>query len=179
MADFRRVDLCSSPQGGIYHAEKSELIFVLVLKPFIRIIHFIIIILKVDALLKTLELRESVKCTGHFALYNCLVLGHTKYKGGQRVYCNPFPQKTLYGSHRMDLVMIRPQGIDNGAFIVSPDTVWCAGVLLLFSAASMTDTGSKSFDCALVMVSTLETYDGPENGNCIIPVIIIFSLLKR
>ena len=27
----------------------------------------------------------------------------------------------------------------------------------------MTDTGSKSFECALV--STLETYDDPENGN--------------
>jgi hypothetical protein len=35
--------------------------------------------------------------------------------------------------------------------------------LLLFSASAMTDTGSKSFDCALV--STLETYDDPENGN--------------
>ncbi len=41
-------------------------------------------------------------------------------------------------------------------------------VLLLFSASAMTDTGSKffeseGFDCALV--STLETYDDPENGN--------------
>ena len=63
----------------------------------------------------------------------------------------------------MDLVMIRPQGIDNGAFVVSPESVWYARVLLLFSASAMTDTGSKSFDCALV--STLETYDDPENGN--------------
>ena len=46
---------------------------------------------------------------------------------------------------------------------MSPDTVWYARVLLLFSASAMTDTGSKSFDCALV--STLETYDDPENGN--------------
>jgi hypothetical protein len=52
--------------------------------------------------------------------------------------------------------MIRPPGIDNGAFVVSPDTVWYARVLLLFSASAMTYTGSKSFDCALV--STLETY---------------------
>ena len=29
----------------------------------------------------------------------------------------------------------------------------------------MTDTGSKSFECALV--STLETYDDPDNGNYI------------
>ena len=59
--------------------------------------------------------------------------------------------------------MIRQQGVDNGAFVVSPDTVWYARVLLLFSASAMTDTGSKSFECALV--STLETYDDPENGN--------------
>ena len=58
--------------------------------------------------------------------------------------------------------MIRPPGIDNGAFVVSPDSVWYARVLLLFSASAMTDTGSKSFECALV--STLETYNDPENG---------------
>jgi hypothetical protein len=32
-------------------------------------------------------------------------------------------------------------------------------VLLLFSDSAMTDTGSKS------LVSTLETFDDPENGN--------------
>jgi hypothetical protein len=40
--------------------------------------------------------------------------------------------------------------------------VWYARVLLLFTASAATDTGSKSFDCALV--STLESYDDPENG---------------
>ncbi len=59
------------------------------------------------------------------------------------VYCNPFPAKPFYGSHRLDLVMIRPQGINNGAFVVSPDSVWYARVLLLFSACAMTDTGSN------------------------------------
>ena len=118
---------------------------------------------QVTALLQILELQESAKRKGHFALFNCLVLGHTKYKGVQRVYCNPFPRKMFYGSHRMDPVMIRPPGIDNGAFVVSPESIWYARVLLLFSASAMTDTGSKSFDCALV--STLETYDDPENGN--------------
>ena len=63
----------------------------------------------------------------------------------------------------MYLVMILPQGIDNGAFVVTPDSVWYARVLLLFSASAAMDTGSKSFDCALV--STLESYDDPENGN--------------
>ncbi len=111
-------------------------------------------------------MQESAKRKGHFALFNCLVLGHTKYNGVLRVYCNPCPAKKFYGSHRFDFVMIRPPGIDNGAFVVSPDTVLYARVLLLFSASAMTDTGSKSFDCALM--STLETYDDPENGNYIL-----------
>ncbi len=92
-----------------------------------------------------------------------LVIGHTKYNGVQWVYCNPFPKKPFYSSHRLDLVMIRPPGIDHGGFVVSPDTVWYARVLNLFSVSAQTDTGSKTFDCALV--STLETYDDPENGN--------------
>ena len=61
----------------------------------IHIIHFIRIILQVDALLKTLELHGSAQHKGHFSLFNCLVIGHTKYKGVQRVYCNPFPAKTV------------------------------------------------------------------------------------
>ncbi len=130
-----------------------------------RIIHFITIILEVDALLKTLELQGSAQRKGHFSLFNCLVIGHTKYKGVQRVYCNPFPAKPFHGSHRLDVVMIRPEGIDNRAFVVSPNSVWYASVLLLFSASAMTDTGSKTFECALV--STLETYYDPDNGNYI------------
>ena len=89
----------------------------------IGVIVIIVIIVQVNALLDTLELTDSALRKGHFALYSCLVLGHTKYKGVQRVYCNPFPAKTFYGSHRLDLVMIRPPGIDNGAFVVSPVTV--------------------------------------------------------
>ncbi len=65
----------------------------------IRIIHFIRIILQVDALLKTLELQGSAQHKGHFSLFNCLVIEHTKYKGVQRVYCNPFPAKPFHGSH--------------------------------------------------------------------------------
>jgi hypothetical protein len=101
-------------------------------------------------------LQDSAKRKGHFALFNCLVLGHTKYNGVQLVYCNAFPEKTFHGSHHLDLVINRPPGVDNRAFIVSPETVWYARVLLLFSAsaATVTDTGSKSFECALV--STLE-----------------------
>ena len=89
-----------------------------------RLIHIMTHFYQVTALLETLELQESAKRKGHFALFNCLVLGHTKYKGVQRVYCNPFPSKMFHGSHRMDPVMIRPPGVDNGAFVVSPETVW-------------------------------------------------------
>jgi hypothetical protein len=99
---------------------------------------------------------------GSFALYNCLVPGYTKYTGVQRIYCNQFPAKPSYSSHRLDPVMIRPSGIDKGAFVVSPETVWYARVLLLFSASAKTDNGSKFFDCALL--STMEAYDDPENG---------------
>lgn len=113
---------------------------------------------QVTALLQTLEMQQSAQHKGHLALCNCLVLGHTKYKGVQRIYCNQLPAKPFYYSHQMDLVIIR---IDNGAFGVSPDTVWYALDLLLYSASATTDTGYKSFNCTLV--STLETYDNPEN----------------
>jgi hypothetical protein len=83
-----------------------------------------------------LELQDSAKDKGHFVLYNCLVLGHSKYSGIQRVYCNLFLAKQFHGSHSMDLVMILPPGIDNGAFVVTPDSVWYARVLLLFSASA-------------------------------------------
>ncbi len=115
---------------------------------------------QVTALLWTSEFQQSAKRKGH-----CLVLGHTKYNGIQRVYCNPFLAKLFYSCHCLDTVMIRPPAINNGGFVVSPDTVWYAQVLLLFSASAMTDTGSKSFECALV--STLETYYDPENCNYI------------
>jgi hypothetical protein len=113
--------------------------------------------------LVTLEFKESAGCKGHFALYNCLGIGHTKFNGVQLVYCNLVPKKPFYDSHRLDLTMIRPHCIDHGGFVVSQDTVWYALVLLPFSFSAQTDTGSKMFDCALV--STLETYDYPENGN--------------
>ena len=70
----------------------------------------IVVIVQVNALLETLDLAESAQRKGHFSLYNCLVLGHTQYNGVQRVYCNPFPVKQFYGSHRLDLLMIRPPG---------------------------------------------------------------------
>ena len=46
--------------------------------PIIGIIVIIAIIVQVNALLDTLELTDSAQRKGHFSLYNCLVLGHTK-----------------------------------------------------------------------------------------------------
>ncbi len=159
------VDLCSSPGVEKNLTQEKRLKYIFGGLSIIRIIHFILIILQVDALRKTWEQHGSAQHKGHFSLFNCLVVGHTKYKGVQRVYCNPFPAKQFHGSHQLDLVMIRPPGIDNGAFVVSPDSVWYARVLLLFSGSAMSDTGPKTFECALV--STLETYDAPDNGNYI------------
>jgi hypothetical protein len=149
------VDLCSSFLGSNKLAQKLFEHFIFYQIAIIEIIDNIVVIVQVNVLLETLVLTESAQHKGHFLLYNCLVLGHTKYNGVQRVYCNPFPAKPFYGSHRLDPDIIRPPGIDHGAFVVSPDSVWYARILLLFSATSQTDTGSKSFDCALV--STLET----------------------
>ncbi len=51
------------------------------------LLHIMKHIFQVTALLAKLELQESAKHKSHFALYNCLVLGHNKYKEVQRVYC--------------------------------------------------------------------------------------------
>jgi hypothetical protein len=118
----------------------------------------------VNALLQSLELRHSDARTGHFCLFHCLVIGHSKHQGVQRVYCDPFPKKLFHGANRQDLVFIRPPGIENGGFVLKPDSVWYCRVLLLFSFSAMTDTGSRSFDCALI--SVMERYEGARaSGN--------------
>ena len=63
----------------------------------------------------------------------------------------------------MDPVFVRPPGLDPGGFVLTPRSVWYCWVLLLFSASTLTDTGSKSFDC--VLVSTLEPLETSGNGN--------------
>lgn len=105
-----------------------------------------------------LELRQSDDRKGHFCLFNCLVIGHSKHPGVQRLYCDPFPKKMFYGRNRQDLALVRPPGIEHGGFVLTPDSVWYCRVLLLFSFSAMTDTGSKSFDCALV--SVMERHEG-------------------
>ncbi len=67
-----------------------------------RLIHIMTYILSGYCPPWDIEASRVGKTQGPFALFNGLVLGHTKYKGVQRVYCNPFPSKMFYGSHRMD-----------------------------------------------------------------------------
>ena len=62
----------------------------------------------------------------------------------------------------MDLVFVRPPGVQPGGFVLTPDSLWYCHVLPLFSASALIDTGSKSFDCALV--STVQTYRATEKG---------------
>ncbi len=154
--------------------------------------YYMYYIFQVNALLGTLEFQESAKCKGHFALYNCLVLGqkfllhsNRQLAENRHVMCVMekawFEPRTLgtgadratncatalvgAGSYQIQWC---PTGLlQSISSLVSPDTVWYARVLLLFSASGTIDTGSKSrsFECALV--SMLETYDDPENGNYI------------
>ena len=56
------------------------------------------------------------------------------------------------------MVFIRPPGVEPGGFVLKPDAVWYCRVLLLFSFSAMTDTGSRSFDCALI--SVMDRYQG-------------------
>ncbi len=60
----------------------------------------------------TISFREvgisTIKRKGHFALYNCLVLGHKHTMGSepQSVFSDPFSKKPFYESRCMDLVML-------------------------------------------------------------------------
>ena len=118
--------------------------------------------LQLHSLLETLQMQTSRDSSGHFALFNCLMLGHTKYKGVQRIYCDPFPKKGSTAPTEWTLsssvLLVYSRG-----FVLTPDSVWNCRVLLLFSMSALTDNGSKSYDCALV--STLETYATSKSGN--------------
>ncbi len=64
--------------------------------------YFVIVnILKVTALLRTLEQKQLAKHKGHFALFNFLVLGHTKHSGVQWVYSDPSPKETLHTTSQL------------------------------------------------------------------------------
>ena len=116
---------------------------------------------------------------GHLLLYRTLLIGHAKHSGVQRIQCSPFPKHPYFGANRQDLVFFRPPGVEFGAFVLSPDTVWYGRVLLLFSMKVVTDTGPSDMDCA--MISVLETHSGQLcPGTCIkcIKFIKCFKFIK-
>ncbi len=90
----------------------------------ILFLHIICTIFQICALLGTLEMQDSAKHKGHFALVNCL--GAWSYQIQQ---CTAGLLQSIQVScgdsevSWQDIVMIRQQGIDNGAFVVAPDTV--------------------------------------------------------
>ena len=88
------------------------------------ILVIVICVVQLHSLLGTLEMQTSRGRSGHFALFNCWILGHTKYNGVQRIYCDPFPNKKFYGAHRMDLVFVCPPGVQARGFVMTPDSVW-------------------------------------------------------
>ncbi len=69
--------------------------FLFFLFTIIGVIVIIVIVVQIHAQFEILDLTDSVERQGHFALYNCLVLGHTKHNAVQRVYCNPFLAKLI------------------------------------------------------------------------------------
>ncbi len=96
----------------------------------------------------------------------------TKYTGLQRIYCNPFPAKSFYGSHRLDPVMIRPPWIDNGALLCR----WKQFGMLEYCSCSSSQPLLKQTlgpSPSTALVSTMETCDDPENGYYMYYIIII------
>jgi hypothetical protein len=96
-------------------------------------IDIIVIILLFNALRVTLKLKDS-------AQRKDAVTHHVQWRAKgllQHVSAKPF-----HGSHLLDLVMIRPPGFGHGGFVVMPNSVWYARVLLLISMSAQTDTGS-------------------------------------
>ncbi len=73
------VDLCSSLKGGsnLTRINRYKDIFTSFVLYALYILYSLF--LQVNALLRTLELQESAQRKGNFALFNCLVIGHTKY----------------------------------------------------------------------------------------------------
>ena len=75
------VDLGSRSDGSRNHSISNYLNIFLVLFSIIRIVRLIHIMAQVDALLKTLELQESAKRKGHFALFKLFGAGAHQVQG--------------------------------------------------------------------------------------------------
>ena len=72
-------------------------------------------------------------CFAGSLLHKTVLIGHAKHPGVQKIYCNQFSKHPYYGARRQDLVFFPQPGVEINAVALSPDTVWYARVLLLFS----------------------------------------------
>ena len=117
------------------------------------------------ALLDTLQVRESMKGSGHFRVFGTVAIGHELHQGCQRVQCWPFKKMVYYGSNRQDFVFIRPPGIEEGGFRLSPDNVWYCKVLLLFTIQAQTDMGGSTAEFECAFVSVMETMEPRDRDN--------------
>ncbi len=77
-----QADLCSSflDSNELWHENRGHVLFVVL--AIIEVTVIIVIILQVNALLETLELKDSAQRKGHFALYNCLATPSTMVCSG-------------------------------------------------------------------------------------------------
>jgi hypothetical protein len=102
------VDSCSRPADSsnclVEKISRANFFVAFCIIQFILIIH---IMFHITAFLGTLEFQQSTKHKGHLALYNCLVLGHTKYNGVQwftAIKLNQFPAKPFYTNLQLPLL---------------------------------------------------------------------------
>jgi hypothetical protein len=98
-------------------------------------------------------------CRAIFAFSIALSLVIPSIRENRACTVNSFPKKLFHARNRHDLAIVRPPGVDPGGFMLTPDSVWYCQVLLLFFFSAMTNTGSRSFEYALV--SVIERYKGP------------------
>jgi len=108
-----------------------------------------------------------MKGSGHFRVFGTVSIGHELHKGCQRVQCWPFKDMLYYGSNRQDFVFIRPPGIEEGGFQLSPNNVWYCKVLLLFTIQAQTDIDGSTADFECAFVSVMEPM-GPRDGDTLL-----------
>ena len=89
---------------------------------------------------------------GHFRLFGTLEIGHSVYRGFQRLQYWTFSRTN--GNNREDFVFIRPPGVE--AFVLAPENVWYCRVRLLFDMSVKVDTSEDLIEMKCVFVLVCE-----------------------
>ena len=97
-----------------------------------------------------MQIHPAILGEGDIRIYGTLQIGHTIFKGNQRLQCWPFPGKQYFGYNREDFVFTRPPGMER--FVLSPDNVWYGRLKLLFTMSVQIDGKDEPVDveCAYV-----------------------------